>query len=104
MVSKINQTAHLLLTKIDMMAKRKIKKTVVKKFWDWFFLKHGNKAIDNTPDLELQNDLRDCFVLLKPIFDETEMAMGIRAGEKLGSPKIPKIGDIKEALDLIDKL
>jgi len=30
--------------------------------------------------------------------------MGIIQGEKLGSPKVPRAGDIKEALDLIDKL
>jgi len=103
-VSKVNQTAHLLLTKIDMMAKRKITKPYILKFWNWFFLSHGNKAIDQTPEIELQADLKDCFILLKPIFDAELMALGITAGEKLGSVKVPRIGDIKEALKLVSKL
>jgi len=103
LVSKVNQTAHLLLTKIDLMAKRKINRAVLR-FWNWFFISHGNKAIDKTPEIELQADLRDCYVLLKPIFEETELAMGIKQGERLGSPRVPKVGDIREALKLIDKL
>jgi len=38
---------------------------------------------------------------LKPIFEKTDIATGIREGEKLGSVKIPRIGNLKEILELI---
>jgi len=99
--SQIKNTALKLLTLIDNLAKPRISNRVVKRFWDWFFVSHGKSAINSTSDEQLKIAMKEAYDVLRPIYETVNIATGIQEGEKLGSPKIAKIGDIKDIMDLI---
>ncbi len=99
--SQIKNTALKLLSLIDNLAKPRIKNRVVKRFWDWFFVSHGKSAILSTNDSELKIEMKEAYEVLRPIYETVNIASGIKQGEKLGSPKVARVGDIKDIMDLI---
>lgn len=100
MISQIKLTSLELLKAIDSIAQGKMKRNIVKSFWNRFFVAHANQIILQTEDSELKQDLNVCYQSLKPIFEMKQVASLIREGEKLGSPKIPRTNEIKKLLAL----
>lgn len=100
MNSQIKQTSLDLLKVIDGLAQRKIKRNIVKSFWNRFFVSHAQSIILQTEDAELKQDLNVCYQSLRPIFEMKQISSLITEGEKLGSPKIPRTQEIKKLLEL----
>ena len=61
-------------------------------------------AINESDDTELFNDMFNIYKKLQKYFERMETITLVQQAENLGSPKVPRIGDIKKALELIESL
>ncbi len=52
--SEIKKTALILLNIIDELAQPHLKNTVVKRFWNWFFVSHGKNVVIGSNDIQLK--------------------------------------------------
>ena len=93
MLSEIKQVGLDLLDIIDQLAKPWITNSITRKFWDWFFVSHGKKAVLAHSDLDLKIALQKGYDKMKPIFEKKSFTAQVIEGEKLGSPKIERVGE-----------
>lgn len=100
MPSPIKEVGISLLDIIDQLAKPWITNSITRKFWDWFFISHAKKAVLGHSDLDLKIALQKGYEKLKPIFENKDFTVQIIEGEKLGSPKIARIGEIKKIMNI----
>ena len=77
--------------------------SVLTSFVDWFFKRHANKIIESKSDAELKQLMEPAFKRLKPIFEQFDLGYSINEARKLGSPNPPNLGDIKKAMELVNK-
>ncbi len=47
--------------------------------------------------------MEPAFKRLKPIFEQFDLGYSINEARKLGSPNPPNLGDIKKAMELVNK-
>ena len=100
--SKIRDISLKLLTSFDRIAQPRIKHSLVKWFWNKFFLSHARMAVMAENEEILKQILRDGYNELKPIFEKTEMGVELRESQKkYNSPMPANIGEIKDALELV---
>ena len=92
-LSKPKEFALKVLDGFDKLARPEIKNIVFEKIWN-YVSNYSKKVILNKPDEELQIKLFSIYKVFKEHFDNVEMAIEIKKGEALGSPKIPNLGDI----------
>lgn len=113
-LSKPKEFALKVLKGFDELARPEIQNVVVAKLWD-YISNYASRVIKNKPDEELQIKLFKIHKTFKEHFDNVDMAIEIKKGEALGSPKIPNLGamaeirkltdiDNKKALELIKEL
>ena len=83
--SVIKQTALTLLNVIDDLAQPHIRNTVIKKFWDWFFVSHGKAIIQKESDENLKIVMQKGYLALKPIYERANLNNEIKEARKLNS-------------------
>lgn len=93
-LSPIKQFAVKVLEKFDELARPEIQNVIIAKVWD-YVKSYTLKIIQRKPDEELKDKLLQIHLMLKKEFDDIDMSLGIKAGEALGSPIIPNLGEIK---------
>ena len=98
-LSKPKEFALKVLDGFDKLARPEIKNIVFEKIWN-YVAGYSKKVILNKPDEELQIKLFSIYKVFKEHFDNVEMAIEIKKGEALGSPKIPNLGEIAKAREL----
>jgi len=103
--SRVKKTALELLSIIDKLAKPHITNPLVEKFWNWFFVSHGKKIVENMTDQELKEIMKSGYDALKPIYEKTDLAVQLKEAEKLNdksvNDKVMNLPDFKEILELI---
>jgi len=100
--SKIREISFRLVESFDRIAQPRIKHSLIKWFWNKFFLSHCKLAISSENEEVLKQILRDGYNELKPIFDKEQMGLElVESQKKYNSPKPPNIGEIKEAMELV---
>ena len=103
--SRIKKTALELLNIIDKLAKPHITNPLVEKFWNWFFVSHGKKIVENMTDQELKEIMKSGYDALKPIYEKTDLAVQLKEAAKLNDKKIMdkvmKLPDFQEIMELI---
>ena len=85
------------------MARPEIQNIIMKKLWDYVKSYTGG-IILRKPDAELQLKLKEIHAILNPLFTKVDMSVGIHQGIKLGSPKPPNVGELKEIMSLIESM
>ena len=104
--SRVKKTALELLSIIDRLAKPHISNPIIEKFWNWFFVSHGKKIVQNMSDQELKEIMKSGYDALKPIYEKTDTAAQLKEAEKYNDKKqidfIKKLPDFKEILELIE--
>lgn len=85
--SVVKQTALTLLNVIDDLAQPHIRNTVIKKFWDWFFVSHGKAIIQKETDENLKQVMQKGYLALKPIYERAELNHEIKESRKYNSGK-----------------
>ena len=83
--SVIKQTALTLLNVIDDLAQPHIRNTVIKKFWDWFFVSHGKTIILKESDENLKLVMQKGYLALKPIYEKANLNHEIKESRKYNS-------------------
>jgi chromatin remodeling complex protein RSC6 len=112
--SKVKEFSLKVLEGFDELARPEIQNQVIAKLWD-YIKNYARKVVMKKPDAELQIKLFKIHKTFKEHFDNVDMAIEIKKGEALGSPKIPNLGDManirkltdmenKKALKLIEEL
>jgi len=103
--SRVKKTALELLNIIDRLAEPHITNPLVEKFWNWFFVSHGKKIVENMSDQELKEIMQSGYDALKPIYEKTDLAVQLKESEKLNdkslNDKVMNLPDFKEILELI---
>lgn len=94
-LSTPKEFAIKVLEGFDDLARPEIQNAVIAKLWD-FIKNYARKVILKKPDEELQIKLFKIHKVFKAHFDNIDMAIEIKKGEALGSPKIPNLGEIAE--------
>ena len=104
--SKVKQTALELLSIIDKLAAPHITNPLVEKFWNWFFVSHGKKIVQNMNDQELKEIMKSGYEALKPIYEKTDLAVQLKEAEQYNDKKImdkiKKLPDFQQILELIE--
>ena len=104
--SRVKKTALELLSIIDRLAAPHITNPLVEKFWNWFFVSHGKKIVQNMNDQELKEIMKSGYDALKPIYEKTNTAAQLKEAEKYNDKKtldrIKQLPDFKEILELIE--
>ena len=100
--SVIKQTALTLLNVIDKLAQPRIRHTVIKKFWDWFFVSHGKKIVLNEPDDNLKAAMLEGYLALKPIYEKAELNHEIKESRKLNSGKMQDFVELMTPKDIME--
>lgn len=104
--SRVKKTALELLSIIDKLAAPHITNPLVEKFWNWFFVSHGKKIVQNMNDQELKEIMQSGYDALKPIYEKTDVAMQLKEAEQYNDKKIldkiKKLPDFQEILELIE--
>ena len=104
--SKVKQTALELLSIIDNLAAPHITNPLVEKFWNWFFVSHGKKIVQNMNDQELKEIMKSGYDALKPIYEKTDLAVQLKEAEQYNDKKqldrIKQLPGFKEILELIE--
>ena len=104
--SRVKKTALELLNIIDRLAAPHITNPLVEKFWNWFFVSHGKKIVQNMNDQELKEIMKSGYDALKPIYEKTGIAMQLKEAEKYNDKKvldkIKKLPGFQEILELIE--
>jgi len=98
--SQIKLVGLEMLRIIDTLAQPRLKNGAIRKFWNWFFVSHGRNAVLSMSDEELKQVMRSGYLALKPIYEKADMGHQLNEGLKMGSPAPPKVGDLKEIMDL----
>jgi len=80
--SVIKQTALTLLNVIDELAQPHIRNTVIKKFWDWFFVSHGRAIIQKENDENLKQVMQKGYLALKPIYERANLNHEVKEARK----------------------
>ena len=83
--SVIKQTALTLLNVIDELAQPHIRNSVIKKFWDWFFVSHGKAIIQKETDENLKQVMQKGYLALKPIYERANLNNEIKESRKYNS-------------------
>ena len=100
--SKIREISIRLLESFDRIAQPRIKHSLVKWFWNKFFLSHARLAVMTEKDEILKQILRDGYNELKPIFEQEHIGLELKESQKkFNSPKPANIGEIRDALELV---
>ena len=86
--SVIKQTALTLLNVIDDLAQPHIRNTVIKKFWDWFFVSHGKTIILKESDDNLKQVMQKGYLALKPIYEKVNLNHEIKESRKYNTGKM----------------
>ena len=104
--SRVKNTALELLSIIDRLAAPHISNPIIEKFWNWFFVSHGKKIVQNMNDQELKEIMKSGYEALKPIYEQTDTAGQLKEAEKYNDKKtldrIKQLPDFKEILELIE--
>ena len=100
-LSQIKSVGLEILGIIDKLAQPRLKNVAIRKFWNWFFVSHGRNVILQEKDENLKEIMRSGYLALKPIYEKADISNGINEGIKLGSPRPPNIGELKEVMDLL---
>ena len=101
--SRIKKTALELLNVIDKLAQPHIQNQVIGKFWNWFFISHGKKIIDNMDDQDLKEIMKSGYEALRPIYEKTDTAAQLKEAEKYNDPEIvKKINELPEFAEIMD--
>jgi len=104
--SRVKKTALELLSIIDRLAAPHITNPLVEKFWNWFFVSHGKKIVQNMSDQELKEIMRSGYDALKPIYEKTDIAVQLKEAEHYNDKKtmnrIKQLPDFQEILELIE--
>jgi hypothetical protein len=96
----VKEYAHEALDCFDRMAMPEIKNRVMSSIWG-FLRKYIKKTIDKKPDAELHEKLFEIYKTLNPLFESLQTSAEIQKAEALGSPKVPRVGDLARDADLI---
>ena len=94
-LSKPKEFALKVLKGFDELARPEIQNSLIDKLWN-YIRDYAKGKILKKPDEELQIKLFKIHKTFKDYFDDIDMAIEIKKGEALGSPKIPNLGDIAE--------
>lgn len=104
--SEIKQAAFQILHAIDSIAQPRINNVAIKKFWNWFFIKHGNNVIITMQDSELKEAMKTGYEALKPIYEKVDMATQLIESKKLNdtgmTEQLMKMPKFKELMELMD--
>ena len=85
------------------MARPEIQNIVMKKVWD-YVKSYTSGIIFRKPDKELQEKLKQIHDILNPLFTKASIVHGIIEGEKLGSVRIARIGNIREIMSIVESV
>ena len=72
----------------------------MRKVWD-YVKSYTNKIVLNKDDSELESKLYKVYEKLHPKFQDVDLGVQMQIGEKLGSPKIPNVGDLAKKRKLV---
>lgn len=98
-LSDTKQFAFEVLDVIDDLVKPEIKYSFIEKFWH-FFTGYAKKKILNKPDNEIIEKLLIIQKKLNSKFTDLEKSVEINLAQKLGSPPIPKVGELERVRKL----
>ena len=99
--SKPQEFALKVLEGFDELARPEIQNIVMAKIWD-YVKSYARKVILKKPDEEIQIKLFNIYKVFKDHFDDIDLAIELKKGEALGSPKVPNLGDIARVRELTD--
>ena len=71
----------------------------MRKIWE-YVQNYTHKIIMKKSDTELKSMLLDVYQTLGPMFNDVDMSQQINQAEKLGSPKIPPVGELAKVREL----
>ena len=97
--SETKQFAFEVLDLIDELVKPEIKYSFIEKFWH-FFTGYAKKKILNKPDNEIIEKLLLIQKKLNSKFSDLDKSVEINKAQKLGSPPIPKVGELERVRKL----
>ena len=100
--SVIKQTALTLLNVIDDLAQPHIRNTVIKKFWDWFFVSHGKTIILKESDENLKIVMQKGYLALKPIYEKANLNHEIKESRKLNDGKMQQFVETITPKDIME--
>jgi len=103
-MSTVREYAFNAMNAFDVLAQSHIQTAWTNKIWNALKWYVTNRVFPKKTDVELRKDLQVIYDALKPLFEQVQTANMIQEGERLGSPKIPRITDIKKVLSLVDEL
>ena len=98
-LSQVKQFAMATLQCFDNLAQPEINNRVMRKIWE-YVRNYTYKIILKKNDSELKEKLKEVYVTLGPMFNDVDMSRQIAEGEKLGSPQIPRVGELAKIKDL----
>ena len=100
--SVIKETALTLLNVIDDLAQPHIRNTVIKKFWDWFFVSHGKSIIQKESDENLKQVMQKGYLALKPIYERANLNHEIKESRKLNEGKMQEFVESITPKDIME--
>ena len=93
-LSDAKQFGIEVLDLIDELVKPEIKYSFIERFWH-FFTGYAKKKILNKPDNEIIEKLLLIQKKLNSKFSDLDKSVQINEAQKMGSPPIPKVGDLE---------
>lgn len=97
--SIVKQFALNTLQCFNDLAQPEIHNRIVRKFWE-YMRDYTYKIIMKKPDSELRIKLKQVHETLGPLFNDVDISEQIKEGEKLGSPEIPRVGELARVKEL----
>jgi len=98
-ISIVKKFALETLDCFDELAKPEIKNRVMEKIWN-YVKGYTFKKILRKPDEEIKTKLFKIHTTLGKMFKDIDMSVEIKEGEKLGSIKIPNVGELAKVKEL----
>lgn len=102
-MSPIKIFSYEILEDLKQIGYKKIKQSWLKPIADRLINYVFRPAIRDSSDEELFKDMFNIFRKLEKYFTKMETVTQIKEAESLGSPKVPRLGDIKKAMELVNE-
>lgn len=98
-LSDVKQFAVEVLDVFDELARPEIKRSIFKKMWE-YLKSYSYKIILKKPDAEINEKLLIIHQKLNSRFKDLDMSIEMNAAEKMGSVKIPNVGQLAKTKKL----
>ena len=91
-MTEIQNIAYSMLELTDSIVRRKVKNSIVIAMYDKMVLPFFRRQIQNTPDVEIKQNLQLAYDNLRPLFEKKQMKDQIDEADKLSGFKLADYG------------